>query len=93
MKIINFIKDCIKFTKPIDIVRKEEYRYLLAYSFSHKVGDKLQYNESGTGRMVMMVDFIIETDRDILLIEEKLKKEVGVENLTNLSLMSFSRLS
>lgn len=93
MKIVEFIKGCFRYCKATDIVCKEEYRYLLAYSFSHKVGDKLQYNEGGTGRIVMTINFLIETDRDILLIEEKLKKEVGIDNLTNLSLMSFSRLS
>lgn len=93
MRIINFIKKCIEFTKPIDVIRKEEYRYLLAYSFSHKVGDKLQYNEGGTGRLVMSLNFMIKTDKDILLVEEKLWKESNIDNLTNISLMSFSKLS
>lgn len=93
MKTIEFIKECIKFTKPIDIVCKEKYRYLISYSFSHKTGDKLQYNEGGTGRLVMTLNFMIQTNKDILSVEEKLKTESGIENLTNISLMSFSRLA
>lgn len=72
---------------------QEKYRYLLSYSFSHKVGDELQYNEGGTGRLVMTLNFMIQTNKDILLVEEKLKTESEIKNLTNISLMSFSRLA
>ena len=71
---------------------KKEYNYLLCYGFSRKVGDKLQYTEGGTGRIFLNLVKKIRTQNDVYDVEELIKKEIAIENITQLNLYSFSLL-
>ncbi len=70
----------------------KQYKYLLCYGFSRKVGDKLQYTEGGTGRMFLNLTKKIKTQEDVYEVENIIKREITIENLTQLSLYSFSLL-
>lgn len=75
------------------LFRKEKsYKYLLCYSFSHKVGDKLQYTEGGTGRIILDLSREIRNYKDICDVENILKEQSSIDNLINISLLSFSKL-
>lgn len=70
----------------------EENTYLLSYGFTKKVGDKLQYTEGGTGRILLNLNKKIKTQKDIVDVESLIKNEVNIENLVQISLYGFSLL-
>lgn len=71
---------------------EKSYKYLLCYSFSHKVGDKLQYAEGGTGRMILDLTKEIMNYKDICDVENILKEQSSIDNLINICLLSFCKL-
>lgn len=74
-------------------MNKRKYKYLISYGFTHKVGDKSQYNESGTGRCIFDFDFKIKTADDIGTAESILNKSINIENLTQFSIYSFNLIT
>ena len=73
-------------------INKKQYNYLLSYGYSRKVGDNLKYTEGGTGRTFLTLSKEIKTQKDIIDVENTLKETVGIDNLTQFSLYSFSLL-
>ena len=73
-------------------INKKQYNYLLSYGFSRKVGDNLKYTEGGTGRTILALSKEIKTQKDIIDVENTLRETVGIDNLTQFSLYSFSLL-
>ena len=72
---------------------KKEYKYLLSYGYSRKVGDNLKYTEGGTGRTILTLSKEIKTQKDIIDVENTLRETVDTDNLTQFSLYSFSLLN
>lgn len=70
----------------------KKYKYLLCYGFSKKVGDKLQYTEGGTGRIFLNLTKKIKTQDDIYEVENIIKNEIYIDNISQLHLYSFNLL-
>ena len=74
---------------------KKKYKYLVSYLFTHEfmLEDK-KYIESGTGRIIVNVDFKIKTESDLTSVESEIIKllEKDVDNITSVSLMSFNEV-
>ena len=52
----------------------------------------MKYTEGGTGRTILALSKEIKTQKDIIDVENTLRETVGIDNLTQFSLYSFSLL-
>ena len=89
-------------------MKNKNYKYLVSYMFTNMqtieptnpvsdiaiVTPEKQYRVSGNGRMILNLTKMIETEKDILDVEEIIKEELSktVENLISASLCSFNLL-
>lgn len=71
----------------------KKYKYLIGYGFVNRIEDNGHiYHPTGTGRTIADLHFELETFDDILCAEKQLKNTVGVENIEQFTIYSFSRL-
>lgn len=71
----------------------KKYKYLIGYGFVKKLEDGGHvYYPTGTGRTIVDLHFKLETLHDISCAENQLKNTIGVENIEQFTIYSFSQL-